>query len=736
MNDAATLEAPSSALAKAVLDLDLDTAKSLHSAFSQMFGQADEWVRRASEIRVTDESQKREMKLARESRLALKEIRTTAEHTRKRLKEDSLRKGKAIDGIANVLKALIEPIEAHLLEQETFAERAAKARADALRDARSDALQALGVPAMALPAELGSLSEEEWACILTDAKEAKAMRQERARLEEEARVEAAKIVAQREAEARAKRAQEDAERLAREAEQKAENERLRAIAKEKEAETRARLEAEAAERRRQEETQRETERAREREAREKAEREAAELRAKLEAAQSNAANDTRSLPVPDGREQGHPESAAMTPVMGRATEEARASHVGAPGLVQQGIPERGGLAEGSERRGHYQEPQAEYGAGGDSEERLGFSRPLPNGSASANERTIACPAWLAFPHVYRSNKYAARGHVIHGYQRAILAGVAQEIALAQVPEAYRETCKRIDWSKLCGDLDEIESEVSYALDVRARTARVLGTNLGRDYVGAARRAGHPLGPWEVPGSLDITGRRRLDRLRVVADTKSGFQEVTEAESNGQALFFASVFMLLEGDDKVMVRMAKLKPNGDIWNDVATFGALDCDEYMDTLEAALERSKQDRRLYLSGGIPDVYPSGDNCQYCPAFSACPSKVALARSMLGDLMSIRGRIQTMTQEDRGLAWEKAHDGVKPLLDKVLEALKEAARAEPLPLSNGYELREAPYEKTQTDFGAAVALARDLGATEAQIAACSPTITVRPVVARKRKT
>jgi hypothetical protein len=42
--------------------------------------------------------------------------------TRKDLKEQSLREGKAIDGMANIIKALIIPIEEHLEKQEKFAE--------------------------------------------------------------------------------------------------------------------------------------------------------------------------------------------------------------------------------------------------------------------------------------------------------------------------------------------------------------------------------------------------------------------------------------------------------------------------------------------------------------------------------------------------------------------------------------------------------------------------------------
>ena len=42
---------------------------------------------------------------------------------RKELKEESLRKGKAIDGVANIIKFLIEPVEKYLEDQEKFIEK-------------------------------------------------------------------------------------------------------------------------------------------------------------------------------------------------------------------------------------------------------------------------------------------------------------------------------------------------------------------------------------------------------------------------------------------------------------------------------------------------------------------------------------------------------------------------------------------------------------------------------------
>lgn len=96
--------------------------------FQDYFSMAAEWERKARQIVVTSEDQEFEIGQARAGRLLLKKKRLEIESTRKDMKEDALREGKAIDGIANVLKALIIPIEDYLEKQENFAENKRKER--------------------------------------------------------------------------------------------------------------------------------------------------------------------------------------------------------------------------------------------------------------------------------------------------------------------------------------------------------------------------------------------------------------------------------------------------------------------------------------------------------------------------------------------------------------------------------------------------------------------------------
>jgi hypothetical protein len=108
--------------------LQENKVKTLIESFSDSFQKARQIAEESKSIVVTNEEQLREMSQARQKRLQLKEIRVNVEKTRKELKEQSLREGKAIDGMANIIKALIVPVEEHLEKQEKFAEMAEENR--------------------------------------------------------------------------------------------------------------------------------------------------------------------------------------------------------------------------------------------------------------------------------------------------------------------------------------------------------------------------------------------------------------------------------------------------------------------------------------------------------------------------------------------------------------------------------------------------------------------------------
>lgn len=241
--------------------LEKETATTLLEKFAPLFEQAEEWKRKAESLVITDVSQKREMQEARVARLALKDIRVNADKTRKALKEDSLRYGKAVQGVYNVIEYLIAPIEKHLEEQEKFAEIQEQKRKEALKQERLELLYPYGVdhsfvdlanmPQDAFDNYLASTKktyedkieaeqkaeQERIEAIRKEAEEREAQRKENERLKAEAE--------QREKELKAEREKAEAER--KEQERVLAEERAKAEAERKEAERKAKEEREQAE---------------------------------------------------------------------------------------------------------------------------------------------------------------------------------------------------------------------------------------------------------------------------------------------------------------------------------------------------------------------------------------------------------------------------------------------------------------------------------------------------------
>ena len=102
--------------------LEVSKTESLMKSFAGYFSEAKDIASNSKKIIVTDETQVEEMKKAREYRLKLKDIRVNAEKTKIELKKQSLREGNAIQGVFNIIKALIIPVEEYLEKQEKFAE--------------------------------------------------------------------------------------------------------------------------------------------------------------------------------------------------------------------------------------------------------------------------------------------------------------------------------------------------------------------------------------------------------------------------------------------------------------------------------------------------------------------------------------------------------------------------------------------------------------------------------------
>ena len=168
--------------------VELDTADMIQKKFSELYEQAEKLKKEGLEIKVTDISQKDAMKSAREIRLEMKDIRVQAKKEKERLKEDSLRYGKAVQAAYNLIESECEPTEKYLELQEKFAEvQAAKEKAE-LKAAREKECQEF-FEFMPTDMDLSNMPKESYEIFLSGLKAKKADKIEADRKAEETRLE-------------------------------------------------------------------------------------------------------------------------------------------------------------------------------------------------------------------------------------------------------------------------------------------------------------------------------------------------------------------------------------------------------------------------------------------------------------------------------------------------------------------------------------------------------------------
>ena len=201
------------ALIKVINDskVEPDTATNLQKAFAPFLATLNVWSDKSKTLVVTDASQVREMKIAREARLALKDIRVKANKKRIELKEDSTRYGKAVQAVYNLLEGMITPMEEHFSKQELFVEIQEKKRKDAIRTIREEETKDLN-EFISVNTDLGEIGEERYQEILLWAKA-----QLKNKIEEEAKLEKERIAKEEAEEVERKRILAENERLKKEA---------------------------------------------------------------------------------------------------------------------------------------------------------------------------------------------------------------------------------------------------------------------------------------------------------------------------------------------------------------------------------------------------------------------------------------------------------------------------------------------------------------------------------------
>lgn len=144
--------------------IDEIEAGSLQSTFQQFLTAAQVWDEKAKAITVTVGEDKEGIRKAREIRLELRQIRIAVEKRRVDLKAESLRRGQAIDAVANFIKSFIEPLEDHLQKQEDFVKLQIEAATRKRTEEREAKLAALGLAPNLYKTD--TMTEEEFLAVL------------------------------------------------------------------------------------------------------------------------------------------------------------------------------------------------------------------------------------------------------------------------------------------------------------------------------------------------------------------------------------------------------------------------------------------------------------------------------------------------------------------------------------------------------------------------------------------
>jgi hypothetical protein len=211
-------------------NLEETRVNALLADFGGPFQEAQKLILDIHKLKVTSEDQTEQMATARQCRLQLKEIRVEAEHIRKRVKEQALREGKAIDGMANIIKAMIVPAEEFLEQQEKFSENMATERRRVRIQERSMKLLQYMSESSLQAYNYADLTEEDFGDLLVNVKAA----YDKRIADEKAAAEADRLAAEQAEKERRER--EEADQKARiEAEKQAAVERERREAAEAEA---------------------------------------------------------------------------------------------------------------------------------------------------------------------------------------------------------------------------------------------------------------------------------------------------------------------------------------------------------------------------------------------------------------------------------------------------------------------------------------------------------------------
>lgn len=329
-------------------------------------------------------------------------------------------------------------------------------------------------------------------------------------------------------------------------------------------------------------------------------------------------------------------------------------------------------------------------------------------SASNAESFVMCGASHVLPQSQKHNDYMHRGTEGHEPLANRLNG--------KVPggtERGLEFVKDFPLDVVMAGVTKWRGEAAFAVNVKTRTSRFIGINVGREY--------GKLEKYEVPCTLDADGVK-ADRA-FLRDWKFGITgNWWQLLIQCMALAYDDPENPLSEVDAGFVFIDGETRGAEYHEDSRIVSLEEIDDAADKMVAAWDRVEEMDRNYkaaagLTGGLPTQ--EGSWCQYCGAFPHCPSKWSIARS-IGSMAPTTGAIlSAMTQEEQGALWQVLRER-KKMIEDTMEVLKISAAVQPLPLPNGKQLVMLRMKGGErVDKKEALRVLKELGASDDDYAA-----------------
>lgn len=269
-------------------------------------------------------------------------------------------------------------------------------------------------------------------------------------------------------------------------------------------------------------------------------------------------------------------------------------------------------------------------------------------TGSKAHRVWKCPASAVLPQIDTESDgfepARGKGHAIHAFLERVKA-IGFDEALLEAPEELWPLLKAIDLDNLPVGL---ATEVAFAWNWKAHTARELGRNLNRQY----HLVEHPPDPTcEVPCTLDVIGVQdgiairgaddeliRAPRRGYVGDYKSGHVKYPAPDKFAQLLLGALCARSVYGLDDCVLELIHIHDDGDHHKVRRTVDEWDLDAFDLEFTAAMELvDYYEQRFEAHGPSAVSVHQGPHCDYCPAYKQCPAKVALVKAIPAELKAM---------------------------------------------------------------------------------------------------